>query len=114
MTNESVLLKGRLLLIRTTSSKEEGRERRGEGEGGLCQAAHGLSSALISYCMYKSKAASHVGDSSKFLSFSSIKTGIFIDRGGCGLVVLKVSWTWDRPWMRRMRRTKNLITALNL
>lgn len=76
------------------------KERR---SGRLCQAARGLSSALISYCMYKSKAASNAEDSSKFLSaavsFLSAETRISIDRRGRGLAVHKVSRTHDRPWM---------------
>lgn len=104
--------------------------REGRG-GGLCQAARGLSSALISYCMYHSKAASHDGDSSKFISFSSIYTGIFkievnvallcwrylgrgTDLGWGGWGGLKHLITAPYLWWRKEERLRALLGFLPL
>lgn len=110
VTNDSVLLKARLSLIRTTGSSTQ--RRRGVEWGKMerqSRAARGLSSALISYCTYNSKAASYDGDPSKFLSCSpapsptappfpvhergleAIHIFLFICTCGYALVLLKVS-----------------------
>lgn len=81
--------------------------RRNTDKERLRRAAHGLSSVLISFCIYNSPATSNVGDSSVFLSRWLVLCRCCVSVSHlCLPSFVLVSSKWDKARRKRWMRTK--------
>lgn len=92
----------------TFADKDNSWQRRGNTDKErLRRAAHSLSSALISFCIYNSPATSNVEDSSVFLSRWLVLWQCCVSVSHlCLPSFVLVSSKWDKAWRKRWMRAK--------
>lgn len=106
-----------VLLDSGTFAEENSCQRRGNTDKErLRRAAHGLSSALISFCIYNSPATSNVGDSSVFLSHWLVLWQCCVSVSYlCLPSFVLVSSKWDkarRKWGMRAKKSNYSRTSM--